>query len=134
MAQTDRQTRQEPRRNDRDDDRGRDSDRDDSPAKGRLPFLKVEHLNPRGQTRATIRDVRTWTGGKFGAQLIAAVDLENGDQFDFAFRVGGQAHMRIDQQLGKSIFGWDGKRIDLRVGTFDDKKTNKRTEYVEVVE
>lgn len=97
----------------------------------RRPWLKAEHMPNMNGVELDVQigdEIRLYTGGDFGQQIIVAVTDENNREFDWSIKIGGQQFLRIEKRLGKNILGWPGKVIPVTRGDYNGK------DYVEVVE
>lgn len=94
----------------------------DTTRSDRLPFLKVAHLHDDRDTGAEITGpIRLFTGGHYGHQLLVTVLLDTGHSYDFALRIGGQQHVRLERLLGKNLLDWaNGQLIALYRDTYKD--------------
>lgn len=97
----------------------------------RRPWLKAEHMPTMNGVELDIQigsEIRLYTGGDFGQQIILAVTDENNREFDWSIKIGGQQFMRIERRLGKNLLLWPEKVIPVTRDEYDGKP------YVAVVE
>jgi hypothetical protein len=97
----------------------------------RRPWLKAEHMPTMNGVELDIQigsEIRLYTGGEFGQQLILAVTDENNKEFDWSIKIGGQQFLRLEKKFGKNLLGWPEKVVAVTRNEFDGKP------YVEVVE
>ncbi len=97
----------------------------------RRPWLKPEHMPQLDGVELDVQigsEIRLYTGGDFGQQLICAVTDENNREFDWSIKIGGQQFMRLEKKLGKNLLGWPSKVVAV---TRDNYNGNP---YVAVVE
>ena len=97
----------------------------------RRPWLKPEHMPDMNGVELDVQigdEIRLYTGGDFGQQLICAVTDENNRDFDWSIKIGGQQFMRLEKKLGKNLLGWSGKVVAV---TRDEYNGNP---YVAVIE
>jgi hypothetical protein len=97
----------------------------------RRPWLKAEHMPQINGVELDVQiedEIRLYTGGGFGQQIILAVVDENNRQFDWSIKIGGQQFMRIEKRIGKNLLKWPGSVIPVTRDEYDGKP------YVAVVE
>jgi len=97
----------------------------------RRPWLKAEHMPTMNGVELDIQigsEIRLYTGGEFGQQLILAVTDENNRDFDWSIKIGGQQFLRLEKKFGKNLLAWPEKVVAVTRNEFDGKP------YVEVVE
>ncbi len=102
-----------------------------SASQARRPWLKAEHMPQINGVELDIQigaEIRLYTGGEFGQQIILAVTDENNREFDWSIKIGGQQFLRLEQKFGKNLLMWPEKVVAVTRNEYEGKG------YVEVVE